>query len=82
MSVIEREFNKGIVEAKDIKEDCFAIVRWVNTQEVTYNLSVSVRVIHNMSFSDMEKVSRYVDTVKDGSVDKNATEMAVRERSI
>ena len=27
MSVIEREFNKGIVEAKDIKEDCFAIVR-------------------------------------------------------
>ena len=27
MSVIEREFTKGIVEAKDSKEDCFAFVR-------------------------------------------------------
>ena len=38
------------------------------------------RVIHNMSFSDMEKVSLYVDTTKDGSVDKNATEMAIKLR--
>ena len=32
MSVIEREFTKGIVEAKDSKEDCFAFVRlvWLN----------------------------------------------------
>ena len=33
-----------------------------------------------MSFSDMEKVSLYVDTFKDGSVDKSATEMAVKLR--
>ena len=29
MSVIEREFTKGIVEARDVKDDCFAFVRWV-----------------------------------------------------
>ena len=29
MSVIEREFVKGIVEAKDTKDDCFAFVRLV-----------------------------------------------------
>lgn len=29
MSVIEREFMKGIVEVKDTKDDCFAFVRFV-----------------------------------------------------
>ena len=64
MSVIEREFVKGVVEAKDSKDDCFAFVR----------------VIHNISYSDMDKVAHYVDTLKDGSVDKSATELAVKLR--
>ena len=37
-------------------------------------------MIHNISYSDMEKVSHYVDTLKDGSVDKAATELAVKLR--
>ena len=54
MSVIEREFTRGIVEAKDTKLDCLAFVR----------------VIHSISYADMQKVGRFLDTVKDGSVDK------------
>ena len=38
------------------------------------------RVIHNISFSDMDRVAHFVDTFKDKSVDKNATELAVKLR--
>ena len=38
------------------------------------------RVIHNISFSDMDTVAHFVDTFKDKSVDKNATELAVKLR--
>ena len=59
MSVIEREFTKGIVEARDTKEDCFAFVR----------------VLNNISYSDMTFIPHFLDTFKDGSVDKNSTEI-------
>ena len=58
MSVLEREFTKGILEAGDTKEDCLAFTRMMT----------------NINSSDQDRLPLYLDTNADGSQDLVASE--------
>ena len=58
MSILEREFAKGILEARDTKEDCLAFTRFLT----------------NINSSDQARFPHYVDTNPDGSQDMVALE--------
>jgi hypothetical protein len=58
MSVIEREFTRGILEAKDTKEDCLAFSR----------------VLQNINMSDQKLAPLFVDTLADGNQDQSASD--------
>ena len=51
MSILEREFAKGILEARDTKEDCLAFTRFLT----------------NINSSDQARFPHFVDTNPDGS---------------
>ena len=58
MSVLEREFTKGILEASDTKEDCLAFSR----------------LLANINSSDQARLPLFLDTNADGSQDMVASE--------
>jgi hypothetical protein len=64
MSVLEREFTKGIVEAEDTKEDCLAFTR----------------ILANMNMSDQVHMPLYLDTGAEGGQDQQGTDSATNLR--